>query len=268
VPRARFGYPVVTKSVLFLCSSENLKTVPDRLETLIADKKFIQAALILTRAIRTINKDELLEIGALSDLRAYLTSQQSVLSDIMVQELGNHLYLKSHYCDSRWQAYQPGQTQLPIPKDLVKETDDGEVQRRGSIDRTNPRLSRFMKSLTHRPNRNPILNLSDDELMSLPAIHSLSTHRDVSVYGAAPSASALADQALQDERNSSVASNPELDSYAFMAMILEALSILDRLGPALEAVSQRIANELFKMVEITIDEASERYVVWKINMLA
>jgi exocyst complex component 4 len=45
---------------------------------LIADKKFIAAALILTRAIRTINKDEMMEIGALADLRTYLTGQQNV----------------------------------------------------------------------------------------------------------------------------------------------------------------------------------------------
>jgi exocyst complex component 4 len=45
---------------------------------LIADKKFIAAALILTRAIRTINKDEMMEIGALADLRTYLIGQQNV----------------------------------------------------------------------------------------------------------------------------------------------------------------------------------------------
>lgn len=43
-----------------------------------ADKKFIAAALILTRAIRTINKDEMMEIGALADLRTYLIGQQNV----------------------------------------------------------------------------------------------------------------------------------------------------------------------------------------------
>jgi len=45
---------------------------------LIADKKFIAAALILTRAIRTINKDEMMEVGALADLRTYLIGQQNV----------------------------------------------------------------------------------------------------------------------------------------------------------------------------------------------
>jgi len=201
--------------------------------------------------------------------------------DILVQELSNHLYLKSHYCDSRWTAYQPGQTHrksiyyeavakgiadyeptsriVTIPKDSLKGVDDDEeVGRRGSIDRTNPRLSRFLKNLSHRPNRNPVLNMSDDELMNLPAILPRSGQREVSVYGAAPSANALAEQAIEEERDSTVANNPELDSYAYMSMILEALAILDRLGSALEALSQRIANELFKIVETTIDEASDR----------
>jgi len=100
--------------------------------------------------------------------------------------------------------------------------------------------------------------MSDDELMSLPAILPRSGPRDVSVYGAVPSANALAEQAIEEERDSTVANNPELDSYAYMSMILEALAILDRLGSALEALSQRIANELFKIVETTIDEASDR----------
>jgi len=69
--KAQIHYPFV---------SENLKAVPERLETLIADKKFLAASLILTRAIKTINKDEMMEIGALSDLRTYLISQQNVSS--------------------------------------------------------------------------------------------------------------------------------------------------------------------------------------------
>jgi hypothetical protein len=58
--------------------SDELKQVPDQLETLIGDKKFLQAALILVRSIKTINKPEIAEIGALSDLRTYFTSQESV----------------------------------------------------------------------------------------------------------------------------------------------------------------------------------------------
>jgi exocyst complex component 4 len=58
--------------------SDELKQVPDQLETLIGDKKFLQAAMILVRSIKTINKPEIAEIGALADLRAYFVTQESV----------------------------------------------------------------------------------------------------------------------------------------------------------------------------------------------
>ena len=59
-------------------SSEHLRSVPDTLESLISEKRLLQAAGLLVRSIKLINKQEMLEIGALSDLRSYLTSQEAV----------------------------------------------------------------------------------------------------------------------------------------------------------------------------------------------
>lgn len=39
-----------------------------------------------------------------------LASSPQVVLDILIEELHNHLYLKSFYCDVRWQSYTPGQT--------------------------------------------------------------------------------------------------------------------------------------------------------------
>lgn len=58
--------------------SDHLKDVPHQLETLIGDKKFLQAAHILVRSLRTINKPELAQIGALSDLKLYFKNQETV----------------------------------------------------------------------------------------------------------------------------------------------------------------------------------------------
>lgn len=55
-----------------------MKQVPDQLESLIGDKRFLQASLILVRSLETINKPELREIGALSDLRSYFVTQETV----------------------------------------------------------------------------------------------------------------------------------------------------------------------------------------------
>jgi exocyst complex component 4 len=72
----------------------------------------------------------MLDIGAVADLRAYLIGQESVratfflslsgvttmtnnyyqaLRDILIDELHNHLYLKSFWCENRWVAYTVGQ---------------------------------------------------------------------------------------------------------------------------------------------------------------
>lgn len=202
----------------------------------------------------------MLEIGALSDLRAYFVNEFDVLMNILIEELSNHLYLKTHYCDTRWVAYKPGQTKLPIPKDSVTSRDDEEPERRssiGNIDPSNPRLSRFLQDLSAKPARDPILNLSDDELVNLPAIPSRGASRYLSAFGV-PGAAETSVGDLEEMQNNSVASDPETDSFAYMEMVMEALAILGRLGPALEILGQRIAAELFHLVEITIDEVADR----------
>ena len=60
---------------------DHLKQVPEQLESLIGDKQFLQAALVLVRSLKTINKPEIAEIGAVSDLRAYFISQETVRSE-------------------------------------------------------------------------------------------------------------------------------------------------------------------------------------------
>lgn len=58
--------------------SENLKQVADKLETMIGDKRFLQASIVLMRSVRTVDKQDMREIGALAELRAYLKGQQQV----------------------------------------------------------------------------------------------------------------------------------------------------------------------------------------------
>jgi len=52
--------------------------VPDQLESMIGDKKFLPAASILVRSIKTINKPEISQIGAISELKTYFASQETV----------------------------------------------------------------------------------------------------------------------------------------------------------------------------------------------
>jgi hypothetical protein len=57
---------------------ERLKSVPDLLESLISEKRLLQAAVLLMKSLKAISKPDMLEIGALSDLRSYLTTQETV----------------------------------------------------------------------------------------------------------------------------------------------------------------------------------------------
>ncbi|KAH8881526.1 hypothetical protein GQ53DRAFT_754352 [Thozetella sp. PMI_491] len=82
---------------------QELVGVPDQLEARISEKRFLTAVEFFQNALRKLRKPELDEIGALSDIRTYLANQETALEDILVEELHEHLYLKSPYCQERWQ---------------------------------------------------------------------------------------------------------------------------------------------------------------------
>ncbi|KAJ4366950.1 exocyst subunit [Neocucurbitaria cava] len=93
---------------------EKLQLVPEKLEARISEKRFLTAVDILQEALRMVRKFELEKIGALSDLRTYLTNQEVSLTDILIEELHGHLYLKSPYCEDRWKEYAHNQTKGDI----------------------------------------------------------------------------------------------------------------------------------------------------------
>ncbi|PFH58096.1 hypothetical protein XA68_14155 [Ophiocordyceps unilateralis] len=88
---------------------DDLRAVPDQLEARISEKRFLTAVDVLHKALRKLRRPELDAIGALSDLRSYLANQETVLMDILVEELHEHLYLKSPYCQERWQSLAKSQ---------------------------------------------------------------------------------------------------------------------------------------------------------------
>lgn len=92
-----------------LSEIEDLRLVPDQLEARISEKRFLTAVDILQTALRRIRVPAMDEIGALSDLRSYLTNQETALTDILIEELHDHLYLKSPYCQERWQTLAKSQ---------------------------------------------------------------------------------------------------------------------------------------------------------------
>ena len=87
-----------------LAQIERIQALPEQLEARISDKHFLTAVEVLQEALRLIRNSSLENIGALADLRTYFSNQETSLTDILMEELHDHLYLKSAYCQNRWKS--------------------------------------------------------------------------------------------------------------------------------------------------------------------
>ena len=84
---------------------EKLQLVPEQLDARISDKHFLPAVDLLQDALRMIRRSEMEKLGALTDLKIYFSNQETSLTDILIEELHDHLYLKSPYCNDRWKPH-------------------------------------------------------------------------------------------------------------------------------------------------------------------
>ena len=89
---------------------EQIQSIPVRLEASMSDKRFLSAVDMLQEALQLVRRPELEDIGALGETKVYLSNQEHSLTDILMEELHNHLYLKSPYCEERWQIYTDAHT--------------------------------------------------------------------------------------------------------------------------------------------------------------
>ncbi|KAL8951040.1 MAG: hypothetical protein Q9222_002954 [Ikaeria aurantiellina] len=84
---------------------EKVQGIPEKLDASIADKEFLTAVDYLQDALRIIRKSEVENVGALADLKIYFSNQETSLTDVLVEELHDHLYLKSPECRDRWKLH-------------------------------------------------------------------------------------------------------------------------------------------------------------------
>ncbi|KAF2087512.1 hypothetical protein K490DRAFT_41238 [Saccharata proteae CBS 121410] len=178
---------------------EQLQQVPEKLEARISEKRFLPAVDVLQDALRLIRRSDMEDIGAISDLRVYLSNQEHSITDILVEELHNHLYLKSPYCEDRWKVYAQNQT---------KSSDENPTP----IDMRGRALYGFLDKLDTT-------------------------------------------QAMTDDASR----NPEADTFHYIQMILEALNKLGRLDVAVHTIEQRLPVELFRIVERSNNEVTQRH---------
>ncbi|CAG8528432.1 3435_t:CDS:10 [Paraglomus brasilianum] len=233
---------------------EEVKGTPEKLEVLIREKHFLTAAKTLLEAIRTMDRREMAGIGALSDLKRYLKAQQNSFHEVLIEQLHNHLYLKSPYCDSRWVRYSKDQASLPAAIfDLNSEKEirsvsnhaDGIGSKSQSLS-VNTSIS-INSSLVPRSPRSPMLTSSPKPIS--PALPKSTS----------PALNSSGDDEEAIKENLDI--NPESDSFYYMEIILESLALIGKLPLALETISQNLPIEIYQLVDKTIAEVEERRTV-------
>ncbi|WFD20135.1 Xaa-Pro aminopeptidase [Malassezia caprae] len=213
----------VKEAMRVLDHLEQLRSVPEELESLMTAKRFLEATQLLMRSLRMIQRADLAELGATADLRAYLRTQEHALLDILIEELQSHLYLKNYWCDTRWRAYVPGQDDLP---DVVLGADTADTS-------APSKLLSFLGAVRARiPYQDPERN--NTEIRRADA--------------ADADASADVSEASREE-----------DSFVYMSVLLESLSQLGKMGYALDTIAQLVPMELYQLVDATIEEVEARH---------
>lgn len=118
--------------------------------------------------------------------------------------------------------------------------DDSELPSISLNSHPSSKLQRYLTSLSLRPLHTPLLDEPMDEAVD------------------------------EDEQGADGQPPPqkhvEADSFGYIEGLLESLACLGKLGFALDAVAQRAQMEVFNLVEATVDEVDERWVLhppWK-----
>ncbi|RHZ59662.1 hypothetical protein Glove_362g4 [Diversispora epigaea] len=207
---------------------EDFKETPEKLEGLLREKHFLTASKLLLDSIRMLDRKEMIGIGALSDLRRYLKAQHSSLHELLIEELHDHLYVKSAYCDSRWVKYTKDQNELPSP---LMEWDGRE--------------NRKMTLLSNTKNKKN-LQVNTGHFINTP------------LSPKSPKPFSIIFNEDEEIITENLDINPETDSFYYMEIIIESLAILGRLPQALKAITQRIPVELYQLVDKTVAEVEER----------
>lgn len=126
---------LVRQLTLTFSDSDSLMRLPPSLEALLAEKRFLGAVVLLVRSIKALHKPEMLEIGALSDLRAWAVAQEGV-SSASLRRSGNTL-LTGHArrSSSRSSSRSCTTTSTSSPSTA---TCDGRVMRAGRLSVRSP----------------------------------------------------------------------------------------------------------------------------------
>ncbi|KAJ9088765.1 exocyst subunit [Entomophthora muscae] len=75
---------------------DEIKMVPDRLESLFRDKYYLTGIRLLISTLKTLDTPALAPIKATAEIRRSLTKVKNTLHEALIEEIHNHVYLKIH----------------------------------------------------------------------------------------------------------------------------------------------------------------------------
>ncbi|KAJ3283609.1 hypothetical protein HK104_010298, partial [Borealophlyctis nickersoniae] len=217
---------------------EDLQKTPDKVETLIQGKFYLTAVRTLLSAIRAATGGDCAEIGALEVTRQKLTELHSTLHETLIEEIHNHVYLKSPFSLDRLSAGDVKDSRNSLTKSSVQ---SDRSRRRSMITGTSGRPS------------GDFACFAVGEPQASPADSILSYHEVEGRSGKTKSASDDGEEMVED-----LDVNPEEDSYRYMQSLLEGLFLLGKLPEAMQVTGDRLPVELYYVVERTIQEADQR----------
>lgn len=120
------------------------------------------------------------------------------------------------------------------------------------------RMNRFLDDLDIRPN-DPPYDVNERAYRNSTSGGGLTTSSSIAMgLSTAISRTSLSHLTPFGSSIVSTSDNPEADSFAYIETLLESLAILGKLGSALDIVSQKLPQEIYTLVETTLDEVSER----------
>jgi len=253
---------------------------------------------LLVRSLKIINKPDMMEIGAVSDLRSYLVSQETVRCLTFISE--SFMMLSIRLSETFWQTnFRVISTSSPSGVNpagqFINEVNivvcsvclnlfsfgsvtpyayssivplvefEAELMDKQS---TAPSASTTRPSSPRSPSfgltrltrfLNDLGTRANDPPHDINEIITTNTSGSQTASPLIPSVPAPTTIFINGTSTAQgFTGNPEADSFAYMETLLESLAVLGKLGSTLDNIAQRLPGEVFSLVETTINEVGER----------
>jgi len=213
--------------IQMLDTIDELREAPDKILELISSKHYLTATKYLLKYLEIANNIDYQSIGALDDIRHDLNVIKASIYNSLIEDLHNHIYLKSKFCTAQ---------------NNNEDTENVGLYNGNDIIQSQFKLNEINNNTTAK--KDNLLNSQEKKFEHMNTSKLFYKKLDENYQN---------EEIVEDPEK-----NPELDSYNFMKIILECLRLLEQLPEALETIRQRLPLELYSVVEKTINEIDKK----------